>query len=522
VAERELKKSCVTPKPKLSCWYWLVPCIAAFLVYARSLSFGFVHDDWGQILTLRYWSWSFLPRILSAHLGTMTYYRPVFLIWFVIVHTVAGISPLAWHLANILLHVLVTFLVFKFALEILGSPVTAVFAACLFAIHPIHIEDVCWVSAGNEIIYTGFVLCSLLLLFYGNRQLRPAYIWFSLAAWGVALFTKETAIALLPLFVLLAYRGWPRGDRTSRLSAAAYVVVALSYFAARWIVLHNLLAKSPPHIYGMHLASWNEALMTSPFAMEFYLRKLAIPTGLSPMYMNSLQTTANANFWLTAVAFFLGIALIAYVSSRRLAWTVASSLLFLPLLPVLAGIRFFRYVEFEMVHDRYLYLPSVGLVLIFGFFMKYLWSRSRNAAIALSALLFALSIWLNCTQQGFYRNQRAFTSRSLVLEGWPVGVAEAVRQEIVYEKCKDGRSEEARDEINAPPLSVSFYRITDGLLFSAASFDVRDGRLSYVTPEGKRGAMPMSDLDPSITACLNPEMVGQLFHTTSNLGVASQ
>ena len=132
------------------------------------------------------------------------------------------------------------FPVFKFGVAFLDSPIAASAAALLFAVHPVHIEDVCWISAANEMIYTGFVLCSLLLLFYGNRQPRPAYIWLSLAAWGAALFAKETTIALLPLFLLLAYFEWPRSYKKNPKTAFAFAAVAAAYLVARWIVLQHL------------------------------------------------------------------------------------------------------------------------------------------------------------------------------------------------------------------------------------------------------------------------------------------
>jgi len=189
--EREQKKSRVSPRTKLSYWYRLVPCLAAFLIYARSLSFGFVCDDWLQIvINPQIKSWHFLPELLTTHLWSqfddtpapslVRYYRPVFSVWLLLVHTLGGVAPFAWHLATVMLHVAVTYLVFKIALELLERPIAASAAACLFAIHPIHLEDVCWISAANELIYAGFALCSLLFLFYGNRRARPAYIWLSL------------------------------------------------------------------------------------------------------------------------------------------------------------------------------------------------------------------------------------------------------------------------------------------------------------------------------------------------------
>ena len=234
-------------------------------------------------------SWSYLPRLLSTNLWSHMsagaydrYYRPIFSLWMLVIHTVAGLSPSVWHFANVLLHVIVTFLVFELAVAVLDISIAASAAALLFAIHPIHIEDVCWVSAGNEIIFTGLTLCSLLFLFYGNGQSRRTYVWLSLVVWGLALFTKETTTALLPLFVLLAYFGWPRSKRNAT-GALSFIAITAAYFVVRWIVLQDPIAKT-----ANGEASWGQTLFTAPFAMEGYLRKLIDPTDLSPHYRGYL------------------------------------------------------------------------------------------------------------------------------------------------------------------------------------------------------------------------------------------
>ena len=509
--EREQKRSRVSPKPSRAYWYWLVPCLAAFLIYARSLSFGFINDDWAQIVTNpQVRSWRYLPRILSTDLWSqrgeghrLVYYRPVFSLWMLIVHTVAGLSPSLWHLANVLLHVIVTFLVFKVGVAILDSPIGASGAALLFAVHPVHIEDVCWVSAGNEMIYTGFLLCSLLLLFYGNRQPRPAYIWLSLAAWGAALLTKETAIALLPLFILLAYFGWPESSKKSPGTALAFVSVAAVYLVTRWIVLRHLSE------IGNGEASWSQTLLTAPFAAGFYLHKLIIPTYLSPRYRCFLQSVPNFISWLQAGAIVFGMVLIAYLLRKRPTSGIWIALVFLPLFPVIAGIHYFRNLRLEMVHERYLYLPSVGLVLLLGIALKYLWRRSRNTTIASGLLLAVVCIALNLSQQYPYQNEVAFSRQSLIVTGWhPEKFAEMTIR-MTVDHCKFGEYERARELLKPPPSTVAFYRRSSETLFFAKSFDFRPNPMTYVTPEGVRGSAPIDDLDLRVTACLNPELVGR-------------
>jgi hypothetical protein len=432
------------------------------------------------------------------------YYRPVFSVWLLLVNTLGGVAPFAWHLATVMLHVAVTYLVFKIALELLERPIAASAAACLFAIHPIHIEDVCWISAANELIYAGFALCSLLFLFYGNRRARPAYIWLSLAAWSAALFAKETATALLPLFVVLAYFGWPRSGKRNPTTALAFVAVAAVYLVVRWIVLKDLLFKTD--------ASWNQTLLKEPVAIEFYVYKLIIPTHLSPAYY--LPTIQTSRFWSHAVAIAFIIVLIAYLSRRRPALAISVALLLLPLFPALVGIHYF--VDF---HERYLYLPSVGFVLLFGLAVEYLWSRSQNATVSLGLLLAAACIALNLSQQSPYQNENAFRTRTLIATriiqiGFTESEWQADERNIINKDavtyCWEGAPEAARALLNLPPSIVAFYRLSSRTLFLATSFDMGSDPMTYVTPEGVRGNAPLDDLELRVTACLNPELLGTL------------
>jgi Tfp pilus assembly protein PilF len=99
---------------------------------------------------------------------------------------------------------------------------------------------------------------------------------------------------------------------------------------------------------------------------------------------------------------------------RSTAVGVAAGLLFLPLLPVLVGVRVFRFGD--LAHDRYLYLPSVGLCLLVGLGAKRLAARrnaTRYVLAPLGTAVLIVLVWLNVTQQSFYRDDESFYRRGL-------------------------------------------------------------------------------------------------------------
>ena len=373
------------PKPlQPSAWYWVIPRAVALLVYARGLSFLFIYDDVAEIRgTGSLWTEISQP----VHVSTR-YYRPVVSAFSYFVHLVAGLDPSKWHLSSVLLHGLATFMLYRVAIEFLGDAFASSCAAVLFAIHPAHIEAVSWISANNEPIYTILFLCATLCLLTALRTGRPLYTWLALIAWLAMLFSKETAIALVPVFFLLA--------RRRVIAALPFLAAAIAYLVVRMSVLHVGVIGSA----GIRTAlPWQPVLYTGPIVGLSYLRKLIWPAGLSPAYETRLLTAPTSQMWLCVAV--LGCVTVALVWIARKHWLVGIcvSIVVLPLFPVLYGMRFFATPE--LVQDRYLYLPSVGVCLLAGLIVKHLWAspKKRNICAAGGLLLASSYLWLLFTQQ---------------------------------------------------------------------------------------------------------------------------
>jgi protein O-mannosyl-transferase len=411
---------------KIDRFDWILPvtaCTIGALIFLRTLRFGFIYDDHTQIVgNQQILSWRYFFRLISTdvwsqkgteHVGY--YYRPIFSLWLVLVHMVGGLVPWLWHLSSIFLHVLVIWVVFKLSFTLLGDKVAAFWATVFFAIHPIHIESVCWVSASEEILYSLFCLVAILFLVQdGKDGLRISYLYIlSIIFWAAGLFAKERAVSLLPLlfFLTLILCSPPTAASKPKgviLKAGAYFGVALSYVALRWFVLGRSGLEEGRH-------GWNEVFLTAPTVTMFYLGKLLWPFRLSGLYMNPLLSQPSHLMWLSLTISLIAISVLSYAVFKRPVLTgVAGGLLFLPLLPVLLGIRIFR--DGDMAHDRYLYLPSVGVCILVGLLVNELWARLKGARAILVPVLLALSIlfaWLNVTQQRFYHDDEAFYKRAL-------------------------------------------------------------------------------------------------------------
>ena len=164
--------------------FWLIPSLAVILVYLRSLGYGFIFDDRRQIvLNQQIQSWDYLLRLLTTHVWSqkaaetlIPQYRPLFSVWLLLVYSFAGATEWIWHAVSVALYALSTYLVYRLAHELLQDRVAATIAGLVFAVHPIHIESVCWISACNELLLGPLVAVSL-LHFHREIRRKPCVGW---------------------------------------------------------------------------------------------------------------------------------------------------------------------------------------------------------------------------------------------------------------------------------------------------------------------------------------------------------
>ncbi len=353
---------------------------ATFVVYVGTLGFDFVNDDHDQIVrNFHVHAWRYAPRYFTSSFWNSVnpnaidnYYRPVCLLAERMAYQLCGEDPRGWHAAAILLHVLVTLLVYLLASKLLADGFVAGLSALLFGVHPVHIEAVAWISGASESLGTAFLLAAFLAYLRFRSGPTHRRLWFgaSLGLFIAGLLAKETVV-VLPL-LLLAYEWmFPNpenpGGATWRWRClvswlAPAIAVLLAYLAARRLVLGVL-----SHTLNSLPAS--RLLLSLPLVGWFYLRHLLWPVNLSPYYdLAPIVSPTMGNFvWPLAALLFAGLVLAAWCRRSRTArfavvWMVVG------IMPVL-DIAVFK--PGHTVHDRYLYLPSVGFAMLVALAVRH-------------------------------------------------------------------------------------------------------------------------------------------------------
>jgi len=349
---------------------WHLPalvCGVTFLTYVTTLWFHFNYDDNPQILeNPAVHSWRYFTSYFSGHVWSVTrpnvagsFYRPLFLVWLRLNYGLFGAHAMGWHLTTIGVHVAATYMVYLLAQRLMREPAAAI-AGLIFGVHPVHVEVATWISAVSDSLMTVFFIAAVLCFANSRERQKPAWMALSLLCYALALLTKEPA-ATLP-FVIVAYACFYPEDssprwRTGLQDAAPYVAITVAYIVARATALRGFSHPVTP-------LSTGQVFLTFPSLLWFYLRMLLFPFRLSLDYDLAYVSAAGFHsFVLPLIVVLLAAGLLFFWAkrSRDAAVGFASIWLVAALLPVF-DLRVLEQGDF--VHDRYLYLPSVGFAIL--------------------------------------------------------------------------------------------------------------------------------------------------------------
>jgi Tfp pilus assembly protein PilF len=337
----------------------LIFCVT-LLAYLPAVRGGFLWDDNAHVTKADLQSVDGLRRIWFEVGATQQYY-PLLHTAFWVEHRLWGDAVVGYHLVNLLLHAAAACLVVAI-MRRLALP-GAWLAGFIFALHPVCVESVAWISEQKNTLSTVFYLASAFIYLGFDRDRQRSQYWWALGLFGLALLTK-TVTATLPAALLVIF-WWQRG----RLNWSRDVRPLLP-----WLVLGVIgglfTAWVERTIGGANLALTGlERCLLAGRVIWFYLGKLAWPANL--MFIYPRWTVDAAAGWqyrfpFGVLAVVLGLTGLAWRGRGPLARTAAAGLAgFLifagTLFPALGFFSVYPFI-YSYVADHFQYLASVGLI----------------------------------------------------------------------------------------------------------------------------------------------------------------
>ena len=412
-------------------------------------------------------------------------------------YAVWGLNPLGHHLTNIVLHAVNTFVVVLLVIRVLqvrkrpapGGDATAFPAGrailvaagatgLLFGLHPVHVESVAWASERKDLLCALFFLLAVMMhLRYASARERQAgqkeihslafrkYYLLSCGLFVLALLSKPMAVTL-PV-VLLVLDWYPLERIRSFRAFRQAVVEKIPFFALS-------LASS---VITIRAQRWGGAIQSTEIiplparvlvgarSLVLYLWKMLWPLDLVPYYPYPEHPSVLSFGYLAAIALVIGITAVCIVLARRQKlWLAVWAYYGVTLVPVLGIVQ----VGYQAMADRYMYLPSIGPMLLLGLTAAWIWTkverlhRRRLTAIAsfagVAVIVFAALSFLTLTQIGVWKNSMDLWSYVIRKEPHRVPVAYNNRG-ILY--SKEGLYDDAiacfTESISASPRCYDCY-----------------------------------------------------------------
>jgi protein O-mannosyl-transferase len=368
-------------------WLWGFVLIAfVFIAYAPVFHAGFVWDDESHLTQN--------PCVVGP-LGlkeiwtsTRAVYYPLVLTTFWALHQFVGLNPLPYHILNVLVHAGSAVLLWRVLrqLEVNG----AWLGAALWALHPVMVQSVAWVTELKNTQSCLFYLLSISFFLDWEEQARvtpvsriksPLMFAVSVACFALATVSKPSVV-MLPLVLALCV-WWRRGQVGWKDAVSLAPFLLISALASVWTIWEQKFHASA--IGPEWAQTWLERLIIAGRAIWFYLAKLIWPHPLIFIYPRWEIHSSQWMAYLPLLAVTAGLILLWLVpgkAGRAIFFTAAYYVI--SLFPVLGffSVYFFRY---SFVSDHFQYLASMGPLALAGAAIATLVARFCETPLELAS-----------------------------------------------------------------------------------------------------------------------------------------
>lgn len=344
----------------------------ALVVYVNSLGNGFVDFDDPENVAGNYvvheFSTANVVHWFTRPLQFM--YTPLVYLSYAVDHQIGGLDPTVYHVTNLALHLINVVLVFLVVHALTGNAFRSHFVAAAFAIHPVNVDGVAWVSTRSNLLATLFFLATMLfyLKYVSSRRallLVAASLFFLLAT-----LSKSPAVVLpLTLFLIDYYRRRGLGWRLLIEKIPFLVIAAVMGVVGLMFRVDTV----NPHDYGIV-----DRVAVVCTALLAYVAKLFLPVDLAFAYAYPTRDGGHLPWYFHLAP--LGLLLIG-----ALLWRIRRSRR-----AIVFGLGFFlvnivlsqTVLLIDNYHaNRYAYLPYVGLFLVLAVLVERAWHAARRAKV---------------------------------------------------------------------------------------------------------------------------------------------
>lgn len=406
-----------------------------------------------------------------------------------------GISPKPFIRGNIIIHILNSILVFYLVFILFKKKITLSFlVSAVFAVHPMHVESVAWVSGRKDVLYSFFFLSGLISYIKFKDKGKGKYLWlvFSFLLFVLSCLSKATAVVFPVVLLLINFwlsendEGKPVvGDLLKAVSLKNLLILVPFFAVSVCVGLIAIHLQSGENVLGMFkfLKDPHDVVNTvAPFSLLqrfqiasygffVYIIKFFFPVRLSILYPYPLLTEfSHGRFslllWLALIAMILTVFLVLFTLRKTRLYFFAFGFYFV----TIALVLHFSTVGTAMLAERYTYLPYIGLSLIPVSLIINCSKKTKRILFVFSGCLIIILMVLSKRQVKMWSD--SVTLWSQVIDKYPkLELPRCARGKCYYIKISEAKTEKEKQQFEDKALSDFLIAIWAG----TRSADVFEG-----------------------------------------------
>lgn len=395
------------PPSHLDLIVWIGLILSVLAVYSQVGHFAFVtYDDPAYVTKNDHVRAGLTPENISWALTAVvgSNWAPVTMLSYMAMGSFFGLESGAYHWVNVVFHALSAVLLFASLKRATRARWPSAFVAFVFALHPLHVESVAWVSELKDVLSTFFFFLALYAYLRYTERPSPRRYLLIMAPFCLGLMTKAMLVTFP--FTLLLLDVWPlrraRFPRTVRekvpLFALSLLSSAVTYFVQR-------------SSGAVQTVRQGESVLNALVSYVSYIGQTFWPAGLAVFYPHRRSLTVLDAA--CALALILTVSLLAVVTWRTRPYFATGWFWYLgTLVPVIGLVQVGR----QSHADRYMYVPMIGLSIILAWGAADVirkWPRAKFAVASAAVVSCLACLGVASAQAAYWRNTESLFQRAI-------------------------------------------------------------------------------------------------------------
>jgi len=342
-----------------------------------------------------------------------------------------GPTPSGQHITNVILHIINTLLLFLFFNRVTQAFWASAMLAALFALHPLHVESVAWVSERKDVLSTFFWMTTLwAYCWYVEKPGLDRYL-LVLLSFALGLMAKPMLVTLPLVLLLLDY--WPLARVQGRLATVtvpaktglspdtgkplgALVLEKAPLLALAAVSSFITMQAQKQAFLSLEVAPLTVRSANALLSYGLYIGKMIWPAHLAIFYPYALDSLAGWGVIAASLA-LVSASILVILKGRKYPYLPVGWFWYLvTLVPVIGLVQ----VGGQAMADRYTYIPLIGLFLIIVWGARDLtagWRRQKIFLVSSAVIALTLCACLTWRQAGYWRNSVALYEHALAVTG---------------------------------------------------------------------------------------------------------